>query len=599
MIDYHSNCVSLADFTTKLAAEIFAIPKMKQARDNALADLAANKGTALLGSFTYHLFHHAVSSGDELDLLQRATDLWQQGTGLYETLSSVRADLESALMAPGEPSSAENFNNASVQAQALANSGIELQTKINSLRAEVNKYPHLRAHPRRKNVRADRWDWNDYVFARRTDAFVRSLFSSGKSKNAKAFALGAASAYGGNVAGSAYLGHAVGGPRRLHRFRNRIARNAMGDWFSIHNSEAKSLKEMADLVSFGTAGTPSLPTEVAALLKEASDKTFLSRPDFPTPDFALGYQRLVTHLRLLDGFQLPGLPPLPPQTFVTAIMANPSVPPPSLRPQDVDVDGQDGGGVGVSIGADPNAGTTSPGDSDSNVSKGCGIALLLIILIDIVQAFVQCCVQWGKKETCTFWDNMLLKKVWEQDPPDPRDPTNPQVQGQELVAIAEAPQISQFVWMLFETQNYIWEAMAKSREFLVLKGLIYPGDLLSQPLYTQFTSLPSPSQAWPRREMPSPADNYVGYPTSAVEHPTNSASPYMLGVQPDVILQKNGRLRGADVAFRLWRQMQIGQQDGQNFDLDADRGFVHPCWEASTPMASDPIGVTILKYDEQ
>lgn len=597
MIDYHAACVVLADFTAELTAQSFTDPKLTQAKNDGLAALAADHGSALLGAFAHHLFAHAASDGAELALLQRASDLWGKGTALYSALGAVRADLEGALVNPGAAGAANKFNDASVEAQNLANSAIELQAEVNALRVDAIKYPHLPPHPRQQDASADSWDWANFILARRTDAFVRSLLAGATSKRSLAFALGAASSYGANVAGSAYLGQAVGGPRRLHRFRDRIGRNAVGAWLSANSSAAKTLAEMAGLVGPGATGAPGLPTELPRLLHDAIERTFRPRSSRPLPDFNLGHQRLVQHLTLLDGFALPPEPLMPPQVFVSSVMSDPSGTPPSLRPQDVDVNGQDGGGVGISIGPDPQPGPQGPGPSDSDVKKGCGIAVLLIILIDVIQAFVQCCVQWGKKETCTFWDNMLLKKVWEQDPPDPRDPTNPQATAQQLTAMAGSPQMAQFVWMMFDTHNQIWEALAKSREFLALTGLIYPGSLFSQPLYAQFTSLPG-AQPWPHREMSKPADNYVRFPTSSLEHPLAEASPYAAGAHPDAMLQQ-GKLRAADVAFRLWRQVAAKQMDSQNLDLDADRGFGHACWAAKNSVLKDPVDVAILGYKEQ
>ncbi|MFC7738155.1 hypothetical protein ACFQX4_20505 [Roseomonas sp. GCM10028921] len=595
MIDYHANCAVLADFTATLAAETFTDPAMTQARDDALTALAAAPGGALLGAFVHHLFVHASSDGAELALLQRASDLWAKGTALYSALGRVRADIEGALVNSTAPGAAATFNNASVEAQHLANSAIALQGEVNALREDAIKYPHLPRHPRQRDASADMWDWGNLVLGRRTDAFVRFLLAGGTSKMSLAFALGAASSYGANVAGSAYLGQAVGGPRRLHRFRDRIARNASGAWLATNSPGGKTLAEMSGLV--GTGAAAGLPTELARLLQDAGERAFRPRPSFPLPDLNLGYQRLVQHLVLLDGFELPPPPSMPPPTFVSSVMSGPSGSPPGLRPQDVDVSGQDGGGVAVGMGPDPQPGSQSPGSSDSATQKGCGILVLVIILIDVIQAFVQCCVQWGKKETCTFWENMLLEKVWEQDPPDPRDPSNPQATAQQLEAMAETPQMAEFLWMMFDTHCQIWEALARSREFLALTGLIYPRDLLTQPLYAQFTTLPF-AGPWPHRETRKPEDNYVRFPTSPLEHPFGEPSPYGAGAHPDAILGQS-RLRAADVGFRLWRQVAADQMDSENLDLDADRGFGHGCWTSRNSVMADPVDVVVLGYEDQ
>src|SRR6266568_7310847 len=96
---------------------------------------------------------------------------------------------------------------------------------------------------------------------------------------------------------------------------------------------------------------------------------------------------------------------------------------PIFRPQGVDVVGQDGGGVAVGYGPGEPGSSKPDGSDSSSTAKGCGIVLLAIILADLLQAFIQCIGQWANHHTCTFWKNMLLIKLWEQDPPDPRDPT--------------------------------------------------------------------------------------------------------------------------------------------------------------------------------
>jgi hypothetical protein len=300
---------------------------------------------------------------------------------------------------------------------------------------------------------------------------------------------------------------------------------------------------------------------------------------------------------LLDGFGRPTVPITPAQVWLVALFADTQNPPPSLRPQDIDVNGQDGGGVAVGYGGSPSPGSTTPSDSDSSsTAKGCGIVIAILILIDVVQAFVQCVGQWANKHTCTFWDNMLLKKAWEQDPPDPHDPThpeNPNVTAAQLTAVASSPQAAQLVGMLFDIHCQVWEAMDRAYAFLAVTGLIYPGDLITMPLYAQFTALPG-KLLWPHREEADPTALYHLYPNSPLENPTTDPSPFPTGAHPNISLRQ-----GEQLSLGLWRQIAAGEFDSQNRDLDADRSFFHPCWTAGGSIHDDPVDVVILDYNEQ
>jgi len=196
---------------------------------------------------------------------------------------------------------------------------------------------------------------------------------------------------------------------------------------------------------------------------------------------------------------------------------------------------------------------------------------------------------------------MFLKKLFEQDPPDPRDPTHPQdpeVTAAQLTGISDSPEAAQLVWMMFDVHNQVWEAMAKANEFLALTGLIYPGKLISGPLYAQFTTLPN-AQPWPRRESSRGENRYHFYPVTPLENPTKLASPFPSGVQPDEFLRRDGSLCAADETLQLWRQIAFGVFDSLNLDLDADRGSRHPCWAATNSVHQDPVDVAILPYPEQ
>lgn len=594
MIDYHAEQVALENLVAELGSLNLPDPGTDAARQEALGAVADAPVAALSGALLHQLLAHAASDGAELDLLRRAAALWERGTDLCRRLAAIRDGLESALAAPAAPGAADRFNSAAMAAQVFVNDVSSIRADIEGFRGDTLRYPHLPAHPRQADLGTRDWEWSDLGLGRRTDALVRAFWAKAGDAPSRAFAVGVLASYGANAIGSAYLGQGVGGPRRLHRHRDRLARNAVGSWLVRHHPSATTLATIS----------ATLPAEMddatAGLVNAVLADTFDLAGTPPMPDVRLGHRRMVEHLALLDGFRLPPvpLPPLP--TFVESLYSDPQNPPPTLRPQDVDVVGQDGGGVAVSFGGDPQPGSQAPSSSDSSGNTVCGVLVALIIAVDLIQAFVQCVVQWAEKKPCTFWDNMLLKKVWEQDPPDPHDPTQPtpvSVTAQQLTAVADTAQSTQLVGMLYDLHGMVWEAMDKASAFLAVTGLVYPGDKVTGPLYAQFTALPVPS-SWPHREEPDPVSTYHRHPISPLENPTAEV-PYPRGARPTVTMMPEFGPGAPQLAVGVWRQIVAGEQDTENRDLDADRGLGHPCWAAAGSVLDDPIDVIVLGYGEQ
>lgn len=599
MIDYHGSTVALDAFVNILSATAFPEPEITDAQLQALDAASSQSGSALLGALMYHLLAHAASDGTEIALLERAADLWERGVALCGRLDTIRAQLEEALEHPSDPGAAQRFNQATVDAQEFGNTLIAMNAEIDSLRSDLLTFAHQPPHPRQSDLGTEEWDWGNLVLGRRTDALARSLFRNASDPATMAFATGAAASYGGNVAGSAYLGMVVGGPRRTQRFRDRIARNAVGSWFANNHPAAMSLSTLADRITFGGLGSRALPAELEQLIQNALAETFDLGRTQPLPNLQLGYRRMLRHLTLLDRFAIPPTPTPPAQVWMAALYGDPQNPPPSLRPQDADLVGQDGGGVAGQYSGSPSPGSQSSGDSDSaKVSKGCGILVLVIIAVDLVQAFVQCIGQWANGNTCTFWDNMLLSDLFEQDPPDPRDPTNPNTSSDELSVIAGHPQATQLVGLLFDAHLHAWEAIDRAYAFLAVTGLIYPGRMVTSPLYNQFTSIPAVEDL-PFREEPDPVSTYHLYPSFALENPIVELAHFPVGATPDEFLDPLSRLSAPEIALQLWRQVAAGEQDSDNRDLDADRGARHSCWAANGSVHDDPIDVLALSYDEQ
>jgi len=342
----------------------------------------------------------------------------------------------------------------------------------------------------------------------------------------------------------------------------------------------------------------ALAPDVEQLLRDALKDAFDTSRTVPLPDLNAGYERLRNHLRLLDQFTLPAPPAPPSQFWMAALWSDPNSPPPMLRPQDVDIVGQDDGGVAVQMGpGEPGAGKSDSSDS-SKASKGCGIAVLAIILIDLLQAFVQCIGQWANGNPCTFWDNMLLSKLWEQDEPDPRDPINPGVSQQELTGIGAAPQAAQFVGVLFDAHSQAFEAMSRARAFLAITGLVYPTDVTALPVFGQFLKA-FPEEEWPHRQEADPVATFHVHPVSPIENPTRSPSPYPFGAGPEVIFSNGSELHAATISLTLWASAVTGGSGEENLDLDGDRGARHRSWAANGSVHDDPVDVRILDYADQ
>lgn len=595
LLDYHAHVLALAATRTALASATFTDATLVAARSAIQADLAVAADYAQLGAFVNHLFAHAASDGRELALLRRADALWQRGLALYDQLGSVRARLENALASPAAPGAADQFNSAANDVQLFSQGASAMLADVVALRDDASTLSFLSPHPRQLDQPSGAWDWANLLLGRRTDAFVRNLTRAAQGTATRAFAFGALVSYGASAAGSAYLGVVVGGPRRSHRFRDRLARNAIGSWLARTYATTSPAK-LAQALTFGSPLAPTLPARVVEQLTGALGATFDLTRTAPLPDLQLGYRRLLEHLSLLGGFARPPVPAPPQGVWQSKLYGDPSIPPPSLRPKDTGVSGDPGGGVSL---GNNSPGGAQPGQSDNSAASTiCGIIMAILIIIDVIQAFVQCIVQWAKKETCTFWDNMLLKKLWEKDPPDPRDPpttSEAAVSTADLVAMSSSDQVTQLVGCLFDIHTQVWEGLDRAYHFLAFHGLIYPGALIDVPVYRQFTTVPGAVPPLPRRPVTDPVNRYHLYPDSPLEQPAAPGAPFAAGARPDAFLP----LAADRIALPLWQQMARGESDSANLDLDADRSFLHPCWATAGSINDDPVGVVVLAYTDQ
>lgn len=608
MIDYRAHLAALTALEDSLASQALPEPGLAARRDEDLAAVTAHPGAAALGALVDHLVAHAASDGWEIDLLGRAATLWGQGVDLYHAIGTCRHDIETALAAPDDPQSPATFNATVERFRQLALTVGTLWADADALRGDVVGLRHVPEHPRQQDLSLERWGWGDVLLARRTDAFARAVHTRAGDAPQRAFAVGVLSAYSANVCGSGYLGRVVGGPRRSHRFRDRLARNAMGSWFAQRDPRVPGLSSLADLLGQG-APTPSLPAGLATLVTTAVGDTFDPARTGPLPDLELGLQRLVTHLRLLDGFAVPPPPQPPAEPFLALLFGDPTSPPPTLLVP-ATVAGGNPSAPGVNGSAPTNyAGTGSPGTSDSapSTTERCGnfwMAAVYFIMF-LALGHIYCIGRWMQDLRCELWD--AIEEEWRKAN-QPSQEQMEQLAGQSQPVTAEtfpvvaaSPQVVTMVGNLFELQTQLWEALEKAGAFLAVHGLVYPDGRLGQPLFRQFLAMPPTSPDWPRRPDPDPRATYHLPPTGPVEDPAGSPPPYPSGTDPAVFtgaVPPTYHANAADLGLFVWRQTVNGELDAANHDQDADRGFLHPCWDAEGSVTLNPVQVRVLTYPE-
>ena len=579
MLDYHAHVAVLKELRSAIG-KTFGDPEIAELCKAVDLDPDA----AALGACIDQILAHAEDDGVELDLLRYAAGVWSDGIALYDEMTEARKEVEAALQDPSNPASLALINSGFGRLNDILSSSKQIAADVKALQSEISPLPHLRRHPRQLDKPSAQWKWRDAFLGRRTDAFVRAVLKGATTTKTRAFGFGVLTSYAANTAGSAYLGAVVGGPRRMHRYRDRIARNAVGAW--MHRTfKTPPAANLAQQLSWtNAAGKPAFPSELKTILKDALATAYPSRA---APDLDRALRRTIRHLELLDAFKRPDLPQPPSMPLVQAGAPAPATG--TLQTM------SDNGGPDVPVGADTGPTQPSSGDSKSSGGDICGLILLVVITLGIA-LLIYCIGKWTTGEKCDpgeFFDG-----VQDSDEPDPRAPTN--VTQQKLESLADPKAAAHLAQEMFQIQMTLWQGFDLALAFLAVTGLVYPDDLLlPSPLYQQFLLTPKPG-SWPHREDPKALDNYHLAPATPIEEPGADA-PYPALETPASIAQKFHPHSAGAIAAELIRDLITGQTPSRNFDLDADRGFRHLCWNvAPNTSISDPVlNVGMLPYQAE
>lgn len=608
MIDYRANVAALGEFHQALATKSITEPKIAGTRDEQIVSVEKAPDMALLGAMIDHLIWHAASDGAELLLVERAAELWKLGLILYQTIGEFRTGLEGALNDPTNPNAVQKFNEAMQKLHEFEVGVAGKEVEVAILRDDIYEAAHPHSHPRQQNKRLDHWTWADIFLARRTDAFARATWKLASDRPAKAFAFGVMSNYGANACGSAYLGQVVGGPRRAHRHRDRLARNAVGSWFALSYPGATSLAGIADRIRFGLF-TPVLPTEVETLITDALTRTYDLTRTPPLPDLQLGYQRLLRHLDALDTFVMPQIPLMPSEPFLTRIYGDTANPSFSIMEAIIELQNAGGSGSGSGSGVTPQnlpqSNTVGQQDSRRNTKLDCGAFFMGLFQFIGTWAFFggPCWEDWGNGKVCKLWEGSKHDfGEWWASLGGGQGAENTGTNSTLLTTASMSKEVTDLIHSLYDLHKHFWEALNSAYAYLSVCGLIYPDALLGRGVYRQFLTIPPPPiGGWPHLPVGDSAEQAHMYPSTSIEQPAVMTLPYPPGAKPGAFLTgvaAGGVVSAAHVSMAVWMQTAAHQLDANNYDLDADRGLFHPCWAADGSINDNPINVFIFDYSD-
>ena len=447
-----------------------------------------NVTESLLGQLIDHLFEHAGPSKRELKILERSSNLWQTISAFMADIGLLRADLESLVSDPHQPSALDKFNSL---AKALSDTTTlqfnYIVSGLNGVLTHIAELKFLTQHGQAQDKPVAEWEWRDIILSRRSGAFVANLVSSARTAGNPellAFSFGAISSYAANAVGSSYLNRVVGGPRRSHPYRSRVASYSVGAWLGKNAGDlTMPLGKLRSSLLCGAPNMPTLPPKVLALLESTLQKTYDKHVSTPIPDLNKAYLNLLRHLELLSSFT-----PLPiPQPIVDSIyekyVATVSTksnsgsedPPPPPDPEP-DTAGSDSGA------ALPTDKPRTFWDWVEDICAAIGYIALLLILLSLGGGKSD----GGLTPSSDTSYSIGLKK-----------------DDDEMIAWLTSDRALVAVNAMFKLQCMLWDVAQNALKVLKLVGILYPEDSdLVDPRFLQFTAIPDGEEpSFPKREI--------------------------------------------------------------------------------------------------
>jgi hypothetical protein len=581
MLDYHAHIACLRSISNETALRLAANPDPKF---NAINDaVIGNFPHAALGAVMYRLFEHAQGTSDrEISVLEGGAELWTDFRKMIDQVAATRVKLESLVKDPTQPDLVAKFNAVGDGLRAQIPAFQNLTAKSQAYYSDLQSIDWVKQHGLELNRPTEKWNLRDIAVSSRTGALVSNILRLtrlDRSDDATAFGYGVLSAYAGNVVGSAYLNQTVGGPRRSHPLRSRLAENSVGAWYLEHQPALTlSIPNLRSLLTFGAPQSPSLPPRIEKIIQEALKSTYSGKLG-PPPNLQEAYGKLLRHMDLLDSFHMPPNPQPIDATLRSKIQ--------SLSPQDI-----------ASTSAPPSTGAApapSGGSSSNNITLG-GIV-----------GFVVCVIA----TACCYLIGLCGNAKGQNSPKYPDPTTDPTGDPTGAGTYLGSPSAIAQVHLAFNAHQALYDLGRSGLTVLKTAGLLYPiGPELGAPAYAQFvTTPPTFNNPTPFTSLHRPiadANLFAAVPTSAAENPTGNVYPFPAVASPLVFITGSPTTPLPNVVqygTQLWFTEALDSADSDirqiNRNLDADRGINHECWNIKPgTVGIDPLAVNILNYTD-
>jgi hypothetical protein len=231
MIDYYSHVSALNVCLGALKNAPPPDQSNPKAPLEALHATQSQRGSAILGTLVDHLLQYAQSrTSVEIEILRQAASLFQDGRAILDQFNAVLPSLEAGMTTPTASGVLPAFNAALAKIPGVVASVQSLQARFATFQMNF-RGNWMAAVGQQRDAPIPQWAWRDVFLSRLTTAFVANTQALATTPRQRAFALGTLAGAAGNLLGSAYLNAVVGGPRRSHQLRHRLAAYSVGAWF--------------------------------------------------------------------------------------------------------------------------------------------------------------------------------------------------------------------------------------------------------------------------------------------------------------------------------------------------------------------------------